>query len=291
MHASTRALRAHDPPHAPAGHAVRLRHGADDDEVAAGGVLHGLQRGRAAIPEDEVCVGVVVEEPEAVLPREAGDLQQLLGVDHGTGRVRRAVHDHRTGARGERLRDRTRGDPEVVILRERDEYRIRPGHACGLGERRPRRGRDHDLAAAVEDGLVEERERLLPADGDADLLGREGHGEVLAVAVDDGRAQLRQARGRRVLRPAGVDRRLARRDDVRGRRLVGLSDREVEHPDALLAQGPRLRRHRHGGRDLQAPRAHGQLRPRRSLLHPSPSMPSLGEGPHCPRATARRTSR
>ncbi len=57
---------------------------------------------------------------------------------------------------------------------ERDEDGGAAGHPRGLGERRPGRDRDDDLAAPVENGLVEEGERLLAAHRDRDLLGREG---------------------------------------------------------------------------------------------------------------------
>jgi hypothetical protein len=62
-----------------------------------------------------------------------------------------------------------------------------------------------DLAAAVEDRLVEEGERLLAAHATGDLLGREGHLEVLAVAVRDRRAQLGQPEaGAYFVRPASI---------------------------------------------------------------------------------------
>ena len=152
----------------------------------------------------------------------------------------------------DRLGDQARGDAEPVLLPGLRHDRAPAGEAHRLREGRPVRGGDHDLVAAVQERVADQVQRLLSAHGDRDLLRLEGHVEVLAVAHGDRRAQLGDARGRRVARPVQAQGGHRRVLDVGRRRLVGLADAEVEDGLARRLQGRGALRHRDRGRDLEA---------------------------------------
>jgi hypothetical protein len=112
--------------------------------MAAGGVLHLLERLRPAVAEGEVGVGVVVEEPEALLLGQASELQQLGGLDHGARRVRGAVDHDGPGLRADLAGHGARRDAVAVLDVRRHEDGSATHDARRLGEGRPGRDRDHD---------------------------------------------------------------------------------------------------------------------------------------------------
>ena len=201
------------------------------------------QEGRRAVAvEDEVRVREVVDDPEAVLPREVDDALEEGRVGHLGRRVVGEVEEealrlrpreaHRLLQAGEELAVALAGD-------QRDGAEVAVGDHDRVGVDRVGGVRHQDGVARLEEGQHQVGEPFLRADrGDGLGLGVQLDAEALPVPAGDGDPEPADAaRGRvavvpRVLR--GLDELV---DDVPGRRAIRVAHAEV---DDVLAPGPRL---------------------------------------------------
>jgi hypothetical protein len=149
------------------------------------------------------------------------------------------------GARGLELVER---DPKAVRLRGHHRHGRGASQVDGFGVRGPVGRGDQDFVAGVQLGHEGRRDGVLAPVGDQHLVRGDHEAAVAKGLGDDRLAQLRQARGRRVL---VVDRVVAgpRRglDDVARRREVRFARAEADDGLAGGLQGLRLAVHGQGG--------------------------------------------
>ena len=221
-------LRRYNPSHAPAGHRVGLRQGADRH----GSILESRHRpGRhvdRAVVQD-VLVDLVGEHDDAPRLTEARDHRQLLVGEHLPGRVVRRVDHDPSRALVERGRE--------LLLVERP-VRSMQRHRPGDGARDDRVGtvvlverlEDHDLVARVEDTEHRRDHPLGRAARDRDVAtGLDpGHPVSLSVVPRERVAESLGSPRDRVLVDIGGDRVAGGLLDLLGRREVGESLRKVD---------------------------------------------------------------
>ena len=178
--------------------------------------------------EDDVAVGVVVNDQQVMGTGELDDLGVDLRRAHRAHRVCRQRHHHVLGTVGHLGVDAVHVGQEVVLGRERVEGKLGPDHhGRGAKQRVARVGDEHRVA------LVEQRQRqaahaLLRAVDAHDHVGRDSDAEAALVVGADGVLELGKVRDG-ILPVVGVLRgRHERVHHVRRRLEVRRAHREVD---------------------------------------------------------------
>ena len=129
-------------------------------------------------------------------------------------------------------------EAEVVRLADRDRDRRAADEAGDRFVDRVARVRHDHLVAGVDQGHDRVDHHALAADGHEDVLGLRGEPAAGGRVVGDRRAQVGQARVRRVVRQALVEGLLGRLADVRRGVEVGLADLEVDDRPCRSPRAP-----------------------------------------------------
>ena len=231
-HQRDHRLRAGQPAHAPASHAVAFRHGIDDQRTLG----HAGQRARREVlAAAERPVDLVRQQPEIVLLADFGQLLEPFARVDSAGRVVRRIDQDGARVGLQRRADHVGARLEAVLGR-----RFNHGEAGAGGAERVGVGgvvgRDDDgVIARVEHALHGGVKRGLAARRGDDLVRFRRDARASSGGRRHGLAQARQARKRRIVVVAGADGVDAGLDRF-GRRIeVMIADRE--HDD-VLAGGP-----------------------------------------------------
>ena len=183
--------------------------------------------------EDDVRVGVVVEQQDVIFLREGDELFVDLIVADAAHRVRRQGDDHELRP----LRDvfRNGGDvrQEVRLGRHRVVPRLRAGHLGAGDEHGVARRRQQDGVALIDERHADMAHALLRAVAGADHVRRDGHAEAPVVVRADGVEEFRQvAQG--VFPVLGVHRRFCQGfPDMQGSLEVRGADAHIEQRASL----------------------------------------------------------
>jgi len=188
--------------------------------------------------------------PDVFLDRQLGQPAQRLLVVDRAGRVRRRAHQDDLGARRDRACHVLEPHVEVLVGRGRHIDRPPARELDDVVVADPRRRRDDDLVAFVDQRVDRVVQRLLRARAHDDLGEIERQAVRLAQPGRDRLAQRDRPFDQRVLGVAGVERLLRRLLDMGRRVEVGLTRSEADDVDPLGLQCLRLRGHGQGGRGL-----------------------------------------
>ena len=179
--------------------------------------------------EGEVLIDLVGEQPQIALPAQLGDAGDLLGGEHGPGRIVRAVDPNEAGARRHRAGEAVEVRMKTPLGPER--------HIHHMGAARPnypligsidRLGQNHLVAGSRETVQRAEEAALGPRCQD-DVLGAARAAGAPLEPRGDGRAHLRVADDRRVPGAVSPQRLDGRADDRLGGSLVGIADGQKDH--------------------------------------------------------------
>src|SRR5207302_9323425 len=108
---------------------------------------------------------------EVVLVGKLGDLLQVAGGEHATGRILGRVDDDQAGARRDLPLELVDVEAEVIALAERDRHRSAAGQRDQRGIDRIAGVGDYHLHATLDQGKHGEEEHVLRAGDHDHLLG------------------------------------------------------------------------------------------------------------------------
>ena len=211
-------------------------------------------------------VDLVGEHPCVGLGDQRGGARDVLRRQRSTRRVLGRVEDDELRPRPEPLCEILGREREVALLEKRQRNRGRPHPADRrLVDREAGIGID-DLVSRVAGGEDAEEEERLRTGSDENVLRADVDSAGLREVLRGRLAQLRDPRGRAVVRLAGAQRLRCDVADVERRREVRLADLEVDDVAALPFE--RLRSREDAERRLRAePLQAGRHAPSRGGAH------------------------
>ena len=205
------------------------------NRILSSGAITSWKDGRADAVIGEAPIDLVGDDPKPMPARDGERLDDLLARCDEAGRVGGGVEKDEVGRWRHRLFDLGRIEAPAAAPVEPDGHGARSGNFQRADEIGPGWRRDQRLVASADDEPGRDLDRMHAADGDEEVLGREG-AAAWGRAIDlrhvrrDRLAQLRDAVLPSIKRLAAVERGLRRLADERRGRQVALANPQGNKP-------------------------------------------------------------